>query len=386
MSRCDRHAIVADVVFDGAVTHRDSAIVVEGSRIAALTPRSRLPASIDRYELPPGAWLAPGFIDVQVNGGGDVLFNADPTPEGVARIVRAHRKFGTTSLLPTLITDTDDAMTAAMSAVAAMLTREPGVLGIHFEGPFLSPGKPGVHRRELIRRPEPRHTRMLTSLGASVTLVTLAPEETPPGFIAELVAAGVSVSLGHSMATYQETRAAMAEGLTGFTHLFNAMRPLSSREPGPIAAALESPNAYYGLIVDGEHVDPAMLRLAIRGGLGHPMLVTDAMPPVGGREHEFDLQGRKITTLEGRCSTADGALAGSAIDMAGAVRNCVRLLHLPLEQALTFASTAPANFLGLGNSLGRLASGYRADMVAFHPGDLAILATWVAGQKSEDDA
>src|SRR5262249_15776268 len=149
---------------------------------------------------------------------------------------------------------TDDRMVAALSAVETMVVDEPGVLGIHFEGPFLSPEKSGVHRPDLCRRPEPRHGRMLTRLQGGVCLVTFAPEQTPPAFIAKLVAAGLKVSLGHSMATYMQTRAAIAEGLTGFTHLFNTMRPLSSREPGPIAAALESPNAFYGLIVDGEHV------------------------------------------------------------------------------------------------------------------------------------
>ncbi|HUI21058.1 MAG TPA: N-acetylglucosamine-6-phosphate deacetylase [Methylocella sp.] len=384
MSGCDRHAIAADFIFDGAVTHRDSVVVIEGSRIGALMPRSQMSAFGETFKLPPGAWLAPGFIDVQVNGGGDVLFNADPTPEGISKIVRAHRKFGTTALLPTLITDTDEVMAASLSAIERMIAREPGVLGIHFEGPFLSPEKSGVHRPDLCRRPEPRHRQMLTRLRDGVSLVTLAPEETPQGFIAELVTAGVKVSLGHSMATYLQTRAAMAEGLTGFTHLFNAMRPLSSREPGPIAAALESPNAFYGMIVDGEHVAPAMLRLAIRGGTGHPMLVTDSMPPVGGCKQEFFLQGQKITVRDGRCSTAQGALAGSAINMAAAVRNCIQLLGLPLEQALAIASSEPANFLGLGHFLGRLAPGYRADIVAFRPGDLEVLATWVAGESSHD--
>jgi N-acetylglucosamine-6-phosphate deacetylase len=246
----------------------------------------------------------------------------------------------------------------------------------------LSPEKAGVHRPDLCRRPEPRHGRMLTRLQGGVCLVTLAPEQAPPGFIAELVAAGLKVSLGHSMATYMQTRAAMAEGLTGFTHLFNAMRPLSSREPGPIAAALELPNAFYGLVVDGEHLAPAMLRLALRAGIGHPMLVTDAMPPVGGCKQEFVLQGQQITVRDGRCTTAQGALAGSVLNMATAVRNCVRFLQLRLEQALAFASAEPANFLGLGHLLGRLASGYRADIVAFRPEDLEIFATWVAGEKS----
>ncbi|MGD9544257.1 MAG: N-acetylglucosamine-6-phosphate deacetylase [Methylocystis sp.] len=383
MSVTGRYAIAADVVFDGAKIHQNSAILIEESQIVAIAPRDAVSTSVDVYEAPTGAWLAPGFIDIQVNGGGDALFNADPTPEGLTKIVAAHRRFGTTALVPTLITDADEIMTAALRAVETMLPREPGILGIHLEGPFLSPDKPGVHRRDLIRRPEPHHLQMLAAFRPGVLLVTLAPEVAPAGFIAELVAAGAKVSLGHSMATYEQTRAAMAEGLTGFTHLFNAMRPLSAREPGPIAAALESPNAYYGLIVDGEHVAPAMLALALRGA-GHPMLVTDAMPPVGGAKHDFMLQGAEITVRDGRCVTSDGVLAGSSLDMATAVRNCVRLLGLPLERALRFASTEPADFLGVGHVLGRLAPGHRADIVALDRSDLSVVATWVAGKKSDD--
>jgi N-acetylglucosamine-6-phosphate deacetylase len=223
---------------------------------------------------------------------------------------------------------------------------------------------------------------MLTAPRPGTLLVTLAPEVVPPGFIAKLVQAGVRVSLGHSMASYRQTRAAMEDGLTGFTHLFNAMRPLSSREPGPIAQALESPDAWYGLIVDGVHVDPAMLRLALRG-VGHALLVTDAMPPVGGSRSTFTLRGESITARDGRCVTADGTLAGTVLDMAAAVRNCVRLLGASLPEALRFASTHPAAFLGLDRMLGRLAPGYRADLVAFEPDEMTVLATWVAGS-SED--
>jgi N-acetylglucosamine-6-phosphate deacetylase len=190
------------------------------------------------------------------------------------------------------------------------------------------------------------------------------------------------VSLGHSMATYRQTRAAMAEGLTGFTHLFNTMRPMSSREGGPIAQALESPDAWYGLIVDGMHVDPAMLRLALRG-LGHPVLVSDAMPPVGGNRSDFKLYGDTITARDGYCVRDDGTLAGTALDMARAVGNCVRLLGVPLPEALRFASANPATFLGLGQMLGRLAAGYRADLVAFDPSDMTVLATWIAGREGD---
>jgi N-acetylglucosamine-6-phosphate deacetylase len=378
MSAPQRHALAADIVFDGASVRNDFAVVIEGERIAAVIPVRELPNNILVRRLPEGAWLAPGFIDVQVNGGGDVLFNDEPSPEGIAAIAAAHRRFGTTSLLPTLISDTPEKIRRALAAVQTMVGREPSVLGIHLEGPFLSPEKPGVHDPAMIRIVSGGDLDLLTSMHGGVTLVTLAPEAVPTGFIGELVAAGVRVSLGHSMATYAQTRAAQAEGLTGFTHLFNAMRPLASREAGPIAAALETHDAWYSLIVDGEHVAPAMLRLALRG-IGQPMLVTDAMPPVGGRGSSFLLYGRNIEVHDGRCTRDDGTLAGSAIDMATAVRNCVRLLDLKLADAIKLATESPARFLGVADRLGRLAPGYRADMIAIDPDAIRVLATWVAG-------
>jgi N-acetylglucosamine-6-phosphate deacetylase len=374
------HAITADVVFDGDAMRERHAVIIAGERIVGVTPRSHVPRSMPVDEMPEGTWLAPGFIDVQVNGGGDVLFNNEPTVEAIATIASAHRRFGTTALLPTFITDRPDKMAAAIAAVEQAAAMHPAILGIHLEGPFLSPRKPGVHDPAAIRRPELSDVELLTSLRGGVTLVTLAPEEAPAGFIAALAGAGVRVSLGHSMATYEDTRAAMAEGLTGFTHLFNAMRPLGSRDPGPVAAALETPDCFYGLIVDGEHVHPAMLNLALRGA-GQSMLVTDAMPPVGGQRATFTLYGEEITVRDGRCLRADGTLAGAALDMAGAVRNCVRLLGLPLPRALRMASAAPAAFLGLSDKLGRLAPGLRADLVAFAPDDILVTATWVAGAK-----
>jgi N-acetylglucosamine-6-phosphate deacetylase len=377
MSDLHRHAVAATTVFDGTRTHADSAVVVEGSRIVWLGPRKQLPSGVPVHTLPEGAWLAPGFIDIQVNGGGDVLFNADPTAAALARIAAAHRRFGTTALLATLISDTAEKMRAALDAVGA-LPADCGVLGVHLEGPFLSPQRPGVHDPAMIRRPTAQDLDLMTSGKAGVRVVTLAPEQVPAGFIAALVRAGVRAALGHSMATYTQTKAALSEGLTGFTHLFNAMRPLESREPGPIAAALESPGAFFGMIVDGAHVHPAMLKLALRGA-AHPVLVTDAMPPVGGRAPGFSLHGRRIEIKGVSCVTGDGTLAGSALDMASAVRNSVRLLDIPLTTALRYASAEPARFLGLDHGLGKLAVGYRADMLALEPANVRVLGTWIGG-------
>jgi N-acetylglucosamine-6-phosphate deacetylase len=373
------HAIAAACVFDGTNLHRDAAIVIDGSRIKKVVPRAELSPATPVHELPEGLWLAPGFIDVQVNGGGDVLFNDAPTPENIRKIVAAHRRFGTTALLPTLISDSPEKMRSAVAAIDALSDADPGVLGIHLEGPFLSPEKTGVHDSSFIRKPTPDDLDLITARRRGVTLVTLAPEQVPGDFIGKLARAAVRVALGHSMATYAQTWEAMAAGLTGFTHLFNAMRALDSREPGPIAAALESPVACYGLIVDGIHVAPAMLRLALRGA-GRPMLVTDAMPPVGGMAGTFQLNGQSIMVRDGRCTRQDGRLAGACLDMASAVRNCVRLLDVPLTEALRFASTHPAHFLGLSDRIGELAFGMRADIVAIDPNSVEVRHTWVAGQ------
>lgn len=374
-----KFAVVARTLFDGDAVRKDFAVIVENGRIAALVPHGERPSGISVHEIPDDEWLAPGFIDVQVNGGGDVLFNDNPTPAGIKAIVAAHRRFGTTSMLPTLITDQDSTMRYARDAVEQAMRSEPGVLGIHFEGPFISPEKPGVHDPDLIRPPDFFHRDLVTGLPSATTVVTFAPEVLPDGFMRALKAAGVRMALGHSMATYDETKAAMTAGLTGFTHLFNAMRPMSAREPGPAAAALETRACWYGLIVDGFHVSPAMLRLALRGQ-GSAMLVTDAMPCVGGKNPDFILQGRKIQTRDGRCTTKSGTLAGSAIDMATAVRNCVKLLGLTLPEAIHLATRTPAEFLGLSDRLGRIAPGYRADLIAVEPDGIRITGTWVAGE------
>jgi N-acetylglucosamine-6-phosphate deacetylase len=374
----NQHAIAAHHVFDGEFVRDNAAVIVEGEHIVAVVQRQEIPAAMPVRELHEDVWLTPGFIDIQVNGGGDVLFNEAPTTETIRTMVAAHRRFGTTALLPTLISDRPEKTESALAAVEALVSIEPAVLGIHLEGPFLSPEKAGVHNPSAIRSPTAGDLAALTARRQGVTLVTLAPERVPEGFIAKLTAAGVRVALGHSMATYAQTCAAMAEGLTGFTHLFNAMRPLEAREPGPIGAALDSQHAWYGLIVDGIHVAPAMLRLALRGA-GRPILVTDAMPPVGGVQPSFDLYGETIFTRESRCTRKDGILAGAYLDMATAVRNCVRLLRVPLATALRFATAHPAQFIGLGDRLGRLAPGYRADMVELDASTVTVCRTWVAG-------
>jgi len=327
-----------------------------------------------------GALLLPGFIDIQVNGGGGVLFNDDPSVEGIRRIGAAHRRHGTTGFLPTLISDDLSVVAAAIAAVdAAIAAHVPGVLGIHIEGPFLSSVRKGVHDAARFRGPDASVVDLLSSLTHGTTLVTLAPEIAPPEFIARLAARGVILSAGHSDATFEDVERALGHGLTGFTHLFNAMSPLTGREPGVVGAALHDPTSYCGIIVDGRHVSPVVLQIALRAKRHDRfMLVTDAMPCVGTGEREFMLQGRRITVQDGYCMDEQGTLAGTSLGMAQAVGNAIELLGLELPEAVRMASEFPADFLGLSAQLGRIAPGCRANLVAADD-ELEILATWVDG-------
>jgi N-acetylglucosamine-6-phosphate deacetylase len=355
-------------------------------RIAAVGPAGALQSAAESRDLG-GAILLPGFLDIQVNGGGGALFNADPSPETIAAIGRAHRRYGTTGFLPTLISDDLDAVSAAIDATrAAMAEGVPGVRGVHIEGPFLNPKRKGIHELSKLRRIDDAALALLSSLGVGRTLVTLAPETTRPEMIHRLAEAGVVVSAGHTNASYVAMKKALEAGLTGFTHLFNAMSPLTSREPGVVGAALEDPDSWCSLIVDGRHVDPAVLRIAMRcKPLDRFILVTDAMPSVGGTEADFLLQGKRITVRDGVCVDEHGTLAGSNLDMASAVRNAVRWLGLDLDEASAMASHNPAAFLGLGDELGRIAPGYRADLVLVDD-ELEVLETWIDGRAAGDGA
>jgi N-acetylglucosamine-6-phosphate deacetylase len=356
------------------------AVLIEGERIAAVTstldPRVK---SARRHDLK-GATLLPGFIDAQVNGGGGVLFNDAPTIDAVRAIGAAHRRFGTTGFLPTLISDDLSVIGEAMAAVrGAIAAKVPGVMGVHIEGPFISAERPGAHDPAKIRDLDERGVQLLTSLGVGRTLVTLAPEMTTAATIRRLAASGVVVSAGHTNATFEGMQAALASGVRGVTHLFNAMSPLQHREPGVVGAALNDPECWCGLIVDGRHVHPAVLQLALRSKRPDRfMLVTDAMPNVGSDRDYFLLQGKRIVVRDGVCVDENGTISGSALDMAGAVRNCMELLGLSLEQAARMASTYPAQFLGLGSELGRIAPGYRASLVAVDD-NVRVTGTWIDG-------
>jgi N-acetylglucosamine-6-phosphate deacetylase len=377
-------ALVNGRVLRDDVLAEGQCVLLDGARIAAILdaddPRCR---DAQRYDLG-GGLLLPGFIDSQVNGGGGVLFNDAPSVESIRAIGAAHRRFGTTGFLPTLISADLDVVARAIAAVrSAIQARVPGVLGLHIEGPYLSAARKGVHDPAKLRELDASALGLLTSLREGRTLVTLAPEVTTPEIIARLVAAGVVVSAGHTNATYAEIEPALRHGLTGFTHLFNAMSQLTGREPGAVGAALSDPGSWCGIIVDGVHTDPVVLRIALKCKPHERfMLVTDAMPSVGTHNASFVLQGRRITVKGYVCVDEDGTLAGSNIDMASSVRNAMSMLGLPLSVAVRMASQWPAEFLGLGQSCGRIAPGYRANLVLADE-QLNVRETWIDGQSSK---
>ena len=356
---------------------RDACVLVEDGYIVALLHGE--PPAGDLVDLD-GGYLVPGFIDAQVNGGGGVLFNNDTSVDAINAIGRAHRRFGTTGFLPTLISDDAAVMQRAITATRDAIEQGvPGVLGIHLEGPYLAPARKGTHDDAKFRVPDADEIAMATSLDNGISLLTLAPERVPTESIRAIVQRGGIVTAGHTAGSYDEIRAGIDAGISGFTHLYNAMTPLQGREPGAVGAALEDDACWCGVIVDGVHVHPASLRVALKAKpRGRVFLVTDAMPMVGGDDPSFDLYGETITAIDGVVRNAAGALAGSALDMASAVRNSVHLLGLPLDEACRMAAQYPAEFLGIGGTHGRIAAGYRADLVLLD-GEVCVQRSWIGG-------
>ncbi|MDW7550714.1 N-acetylglucosamine-6-phosphate deacetylase [Pseudoalteromonas sp. McH1-7] len=366
----------APELFDGESFRKDVYFSVNKGRIEHVNESQ----VIDALTL--SGLVVPGFIDVQVNGGGGAFFNAEQSTECLEKIVSAHGKFGSTGLMPTLITDRIEVMQQAADATAqAIAAGQSGVLGIHFEGPHLSHPKKGTHSEQFIRPISEEEFTVYGRQDLGIKMVTLAPETVPLSDIERLIALGVKVCIGHSNADYETANAALNVGVDGFTHLFNAMSAFTSREPGVVGAALWDDNSWCGLIVDGHHVHPLSAQLAIRTKQrGKVMLVTDAMPPVGTDDTEFDFfDGRKVIRTGDRLNSTTGELAGSVLDMASAVRNTVNTLNVSLAESLRMASLYPAQYLGLSQK-GHLRSGADADFVVLDRRNLLVEQTYIAGQ------
>lgn len=371
-------------IFDGQDSHRDAALLVSGDHVVDITPLDQIAPDIARKQLT-GGLIAPGFVDLQVNGGGGVMLNNAPDVGTIRTICDAHLQFGTTSLLPTMITDTpeqtDRVMQAGRDALAQGIA---GAIGLHLEGPHLSLARKGAHDPNLIRGMTDADCAAMCRLAQDLPnlLVTLAPESASNRQITTLTEHGAVVSLGHSDADFQTLRSAADSGARCATHLFNAMSQLTNREPGLVGAALETGTLFAGLIADGIHVAPASIRVALRAkaGPGRIFLVTDAMATIGTKLTEFTLNGRSIYRRDGCLTLADGTLAGADLDMISAVRFMVNDIGLPVGAALQMAALHPAHLLGQTDKIGRLGAGTQADFIHLND-NLDIQAVWRLGQK-----
>jgi N-acetylglucosamine-6-phosphate deacetylase len=362
----NKFALVNCDVYTGDSVLTEHRLVVREGKIAEIRPFAdgEVPDAPD-VDLG-GQSVSPGFIDLQVNGGGDVLFNDDPTPEGLDAILRGHRKLGTTDLLPTYITGPLDGMRRAFDAVRAAHTTKPGILGIHFEGPILNENKLGVHDARFVRAGASDELSDIYRPGGVPMMVTLAPERADRGFIKSLVDRGIRVAAGHTNATADEIDAAIGEGLSCGTHVWNAMSPLTSRESGAVGALMADKRVWCDFVADGFHVAFTTLGLSLRAvAPRHAFLVTDAMSPVGGSKGGYTLGSYDVTVRDGKCVTEDGTLAGSALDLATAMRNIIQKLGVPKDEALRMGTLYPAEFLGVSDRRGRIAIGYPAHLAIF---------------------
>lgn len=375
-------ALVNARIFTSDMWLTQYAVIIDGDKIIDICPENNLPATVsNRIDLH-GQRLLPGFIDTQVNGGGGVLFNDAPTIDTLHTMSSTHRRFGTTGFYPTLISDDLSVMAAAIATVdSAIRNKIPGVLGIHLEGPFLNPERRGVHDANKFKVIDEAAFELLTSLKIGKTLITIAPELTRPEIITRLVNAGIIVAAGHSAADYEQTKVALAAGLSSFTHLLNAMTPLTSREPGMVGAALEDNNSWCGIIVDGFHVHPSTLTIAHRAkAAGKMVLVTDAMPSVGASTKDFILNGELICCNNGKLTTATGTLAGSDLNMLAAVRNTIHWLGIDPAEAIRMATQYPATMMGEQHRLGQIKIGYQADMIAIDD-EYQLQRSWINGHE-----
>jgi N-acetylglucosamine-6-phosphate deacetylase len=344
----------------------DRAIVIEADRIQAIVPIDQIPTSCEAIDLG-GANVAPGFIDLQLNGCGGVMFNDAITVDTLEIMHRTNLQSGTTSFLPTLITTSDRAMQTALEVVTAYRQQSPfNVLGLHLEGPYLNPKRKGIHNEIYVRQPDRVMLEQIAAVGRDgVKLVTLAPEQVDPSDIQFLTDQGILVSAGHTDATYEQAIRGFDAGVGMVTHLFNAMSPWQGRNPGMVGAVFSRDKVYAGVIADGHHVHFASIALAHRLKPSKLLLVTDATPPVGTQMNSFWIGGQEVFYRDGKCVSADGTLGGSALTMIEAVANCVNHLNLPLAEALRMASLYPAEAIRVDDHLGKIKPGYVANLVIF---------------------
>lgn len=367
-ARYSRYALTNCILYTGRQVLQNHALVVDGDAIADLVPIAHLAADLPRLN-GQGWAVAPGFIDLQLNGCGGVMFNDAITAATLDTMHQTNLQSGTTSFLPTLITTSDADMEAAIALVAEYRRRYPQrVLGLHLEGPYLNPKRGGIHNQAYIRPADRGMIDRLCKAGPEIIkLVTLAPEKVPSAYIQQLARAGIVVAAGHTDTSFEAALAGFEAGIGMVTHLFNAMSAWQGRTPGLVGAAFSQPDIYAGIIADGHHVHYGSVGLAKTLKQDRLILVSDATPPVGTNLESFTIGGQKVFYRDGKCVSADGTLGGAALTLIEAVGNCVRQVGIPLAEALRMATLYPARAIGVDCNLGQLSIGYQANLTLFDP-------------------
>ena len=375
-----KQALLGSQIFCGKRFYDDHALLVEGKSIVDIVDKNNTPDNFNKIELDQGI-LAPGFIDLQVNGGGGVLFNNSPNKESLNTIIKAHQFFGTTSVMPTVISDSLEVLEQCIKTVTEEIKNNSSLLGIHIEGPFFNTKYRGVHQKQYISAINSDYLNLFESLKGFPVMLTLAPECISSQQLKHLTSLGIKTLAGHSDATYDELDDAIKNGLDGFTHLFNAMGQISAREPGVVGAALHFENTFASIIVDLHHVHPSLIQLAYQlKPKGKLFFISDSMATIHHGKPSFELYDEVVSELDGRLVNSEGKLAGSSITQIDAVKNAYQKCNIPLNQALAMASRYPAEYLGIANHLGSLKPGYRADLVHFDS-NFKVHNAWVSGKQ-----
>jgi len=375
-----KQALLGSQIFCGELFYDDHALLVDGKSIVDIVDKNNIPENFNKMELDQGI-LAPGFIDLQVNGGGGVLFNNSPNKESLNTIIKAHQFFGTTSVMPTVISDSLEVLEQCITTVTEEIKNNSSLLGIHIEGPFFNTKYRGVHQKQYISTINSDYLNLFESLKGFPVMLTLAPECISSQQLKHLTSLGIKTLAGHSDASYDELDDAIKNGLDGFTHLFNAMSQISAREPGVVGSALHFENTFASIIVDLHHVHPSLIQLAYQlKPTGKLFFISDSMATINHGKPSFELYDEVVNESDGRLVNSEGKLAGSSITQIDAVKNAYQKCNIPLNQALAMASRYPAEYLGIANHLGFLKPGYRADLVHFDS-NFKVHNAWVSGKQ-----
>ncbi|GAA4649151.1 N-acetylglucosamine-6-phosphate deacetylase [Kistimonas scapharcae] len=380
IEQADTFALTDGIIVSVSAILENHAVIISEGSIDSIVPDDQLPAGMTTHSLG-GQWLCPGFIDLQLNGCGGVLFNSDISTGTLDTMHQTNLRHGCTSFLPTLITADDNDIQHAISVTREYKNRHPfHVPGLHLEGPWLNPNRKGIHDPAHVRRPDADLLRLMCDNSNTISMVTLAPEVCPPGTIEQLTEAGIRVAIGHTAATSAEVEQAIKAGAAFATHLFNAMPPLTNREPGPVGAILDDPHICAGIIADGVHVNWQNIRLAWRLlGSKRLCLVTDATPAAGTQIDQFQFGGQTVYYRDGKCISAEGTICGSALTMDAAVKHSVEHVHIPLTEAVCMATATPARSIGMDDHIGQIKPDMQANLTVLNQ-DYSVTATISDGQ------